>query len=66
MNKETLLKEIKTLLSTNDKPLKFNKQYLEYFELDELVEIKELLTSKQKENNTPSKDYLDDIFNRCS
>ena len=66
ITKEELIKKIKILISSNNKPLPFNKNYINYFELDELLEIRDVLLNKKEENKNPSKDYLDDIFNRCS
>lgn len=66
ITKQTLIDEIKKIISTNEKKLEFNPKYIEYFELDELLEIKNKLQHKKEENNTPSKDYLDEIFNSCS
>jgi len=66
INKEDLLKQIKVLISSNNKILEFNENYIEYFEIDELLEIRDILLNKKEQNETPSKDYLDEIFNNCS
>ena len=65
--KEELIQEILNLINTNDNTkISFNPSYIEYFEKDELIEIRDLLIGKKEKNKTPSKDYLDDIFNKCS
>lgn len=66
INKEDLLTQIKVLISSNNKILEFNENYIEYFEIDELLEIRDILLNKKEQNETPSKDYLDEIFNNCS
>jgi hypothetical protein len=66
IDKNILLQEIKLLISSTDKPLELNLKYIEYFELDELIEIRDILLDKKEQNKTPSKDYLDEIFNSCS
>jgi len=66
ITKEELIEKIKLLISSNNKPLSFNKNYINYFEIDELLEIRDVLLNKKEQNKTPSKDYLDEIFNSCS
>ena len=66
ITKEELIEKIKILISSNNKPLSFNKNYINYFEIDELLEIRDVLLNKKEQNKTPSKDYLDEIFNSCS
>jgi hypothetical protein len=61
-----LIDEIKTLISSNNKKIEFNIKYIEYFELDELQEIKSTLENKKEQNKMPSKDLINDIFNTCS
>ena len=68
MNNEKikLINEIKTLISSDNKKVEFNIKYIEYFELDELKEIKIQLENKKESNKTPSRDLIDDIFDSCS
>jgi len=67
ITKEELIQEILELINTNDtSKIDFNPKYIEYFEQDELIEMRDLLLGKKELNKTPSKDYLDDIFNKCS
>ena len=60
--KEELISEILSLINTND----FNPNYIEYFEIDELIEIRDLLLGKKEQNKKPSRDLIDDIFDKCS
>jgi hypothetical protein len=64
--KKDLITQIKALIATNEEKVPFNEKYIEYFEIDELIEIKDILEHKKEQNKNPSKDYLDDIFNKCS
>ena len=67
ITKEELINEILNLINTNDSSkIDFNPNYIEYFEIDELIEIRDLLIGKKELNKNPSKDFLDDIFNKCS
>lgn len=67
MNKEKikLINEIKTLISSDNTNVELNIKYIEYFELDELEEIKAQLENKKEQNKTPSRDLIDDIFDSC-
>jgi len=66
ITKEQLIKEIKVLVSTKGEDVPFNAKYIEYFEFDELMDIKNQLEGIKEGNKTPSKDLLDDIFDSCS
>ena len=65
-NKEELIEEIKRLISIDGSAVEINPKYLEYFELDELQEIKDTLDGKKKDHDAISNDYLDELFNKCS
>ena len=67
ITKEALISEILKLINTNDNSkIDFNPNYIEYFEQDELIEIRDLLLGKKEQNKTPSRDLIDDIFDKCS
>jgi len=68
MNEEKikLINDIKSLISSDNKKVEFNIKYIDYFELDELKEIKSQLENKKEQNKTPSRDLIDDIFDSCS
>ena len=65
-NKEELIEEIKRLISIDGSAVEINPKYLEYFEFDELQEIKDTLDGKKKNQDAISNDYLDELFNKCS
>ncbi|MCT7908876.1 hypothetical protein N5915_04825 [Arcobacter lacus] len=61
--KKQLIEEIKELLKINqDEIVEINPKYLEYFEEEELLNIKDKLESKKREINKISNDYLDEIY----
>lgn len=61
--KEQLIEEIKELLKINqDEIVEINPKYLDYFEEEELLNIKDKLESKKREINKISNDYLDEIY----
>ena len=67
ITKEELISEILQLINTNDNSkIDFNPSYIEYFEKDELIEIRDLLLGKKEQNKKPSRDLIDDIFDKCS
>ncbi|QKJ23262.1 hypothetical protein [Poseidonibacter lekithochrous] len=63
--KEELIKEIKELIKvTPDDTIEINPNYLNYFEEQELLDIKnQLLGRKDNITNTTS-DYLDEIYEK--
>ncbi|WP_044418557.1 hypothetical protein [Halarcobacter anaerophilus] len=65
MEKEELIEEIKELISVNgEDSVEINPNYLEYFQLDELIAIKErLLLRKSKIKETTSL-FLDEIYEK--
>ncbi|MDN5088086.1 hypothetical protein [Aliarcobacter butzleri] len=61
--KKQLIEEIKELLRINqDEIVEINPKYLDYFEEEELLNIKDKLESKKREINKISNDYLDEIY----
>lgn len=66
-SKEELIEQIKKLISSNPKDsVDINPNYLEYFEQEELLEIKENLEFKKSHQNELNKDFLDEIYESCS
>ena len=64
--KQKLIDEIKALIDQNStKTTDINLKYIEYFELDELFDIRDSLLLK-KEKSYQDLDYLEEIFNKCS
>lgn len=63
--KEQLIEEIKSLISTSKKDnIEINPNYLEYFQEDELIEIKEQLILKKQNISQTSGSYLDEIYEK--
>lgn len=61
--KKQLIEEIKELLKINqDEIVEINPKYLDYFEEEDLLNIKDKLESKKREINKISNDYLDEIY----
>ena len=61
--KKQLIEEIKELLKINqDEIVEINPKYLDYFEEEELLNIKDKLESKKREINKISNDYLYEIY----
>jgi len=65
MTKKEILQQIKSLIDSTGNIIEINPKYLEYFNENELLEIKEQLESK-KENKTNYNNIIDDIFQKCS
>ncbi|XOB60882.1 hypothetical protein ACMC56_09700 [Campylobacterota bacterium DY0563] len=65
MEKKEIIEEIKSLISTTgEDSIEINPNYLEYFQLDELISIKEqLLLQKSKIKETTSL-FLDEIYEK--
>ncbi|MFZ9659672.1 MAG: hypothetical protein ACO29X_03890 [Arcobacteraceae bacterium] len=67
-DKQLLIKEILELINHNNNSTQtdINPNYLDFFEIDDLIETRDGLIksiSNFKENNN---DYLDEIFSKCS
>ncbi len=65
MMKEELISEIKELLKTapSDK-IEINTNYLNYFEEDELVDIKRQLLGRKENFSETTSGYLDEIYEK--
>lgn len=65
MKKEEIIEEIKKLISTNkDESIEINPNFLEYFELEELLSIKEGLEVKKSTFSQISSNYLDELYEK--
>ena len=61
--KEELIKEIKELLKINDsEKIDINPNYLNYFDIQELNDIKIVLEKKKRDFATTNSTYLDEIY----
>jgi hypothetical protein len=66
-DKQELIEEIKSLIDTNsESTTQINVKYIDFFEYDELVEIRDGLLGKKENQHQDSNDFLDEIFNKCS
>jgi len=66
LTKDEIIIEIKTLISVDGTSVEINPNYLEYFDLDELIDIKEQLTHKKVEQESVSKEYLDHLYDKLN
>ncbi len=65
MNKEEIIEDIKELISTSkDDRIEINPKFLKYFEMEELLAIKEQLTIKKSKIRESTFDYLDEIYEK--
>ena len=64
--KQELIDEIKILIDNSKTKVEINIKYIDYFELDELVEMRDMLKYKKENRTKETSDYLDDIFSKCS
>jgi len=64
-SKDELIEEIKHLISVDGSAVDINPNYLEYFEYDELSDIKYQLLNRKLDQNEIAKEYLDEIYEKC-
>jgi L-lysine 2,3-aminomutase len=63
--KEKIIEEIKELIAvSNEETIEINPKYLEYFQEEELVEIKEQLIYKKENIEKITSNYLDEIYEK--
>jgi len=63
-DKLELIEEIKKLIATENETIDINPNYLEYFELEELVDIKDELLRKKQTIEASTKDYVEEIYEK--
>ena len=65
MEKEELIEEIKSLISSNkNEKVDINPNFLDYFDLDELISIRDNLIFKKSKIRETTFDYLDEIYEK--
>ncbi|RXJ76167.1 hypothetical protein CRV03_10410 [Arcobacter sp. F155] len=65
ITKEELIKDIKLLISTDDDDkVDINPNFLEYFQIEELVSMKEQLIKRKNNIREDTFDYLDEIYEK--
>ena len=63
--KKELIENIKNLIKINPtETIDINPNYLEYFDVEELLDIKNQLERKKEDISNISKDYLDEIYQK--
>ena len=63
--KEELIKEIKELIKvSNEDSIEINPNYLNYFEEEELSDIKKQLLEKKSSMSSVSSGYLDELYEK--
>lgn len=63
--KEELIEEIKDLIKVSgDENIDINPNYLNYFEEEELIDIKKQLAYKKEKVSNTTSDYLDEIYEK--
>ena len=65
ITKEELIEEIKSLISINkNETIDINPNFLEYFDIEELISIKERLIFKKSKIRETTFDYLDELYEK--
>ena len=64
--KTELIEEIKTLISIDGESIDINPNYLEYFQLEELEEIKRDLLYKKESIKDTTKEYVEELYEKFS
>lgn len=62
--KEYLISEIKSLIAVGDEAIDINPKLLDYFDLEELYDIKEKLEDRKTNFQKNNQDYLDEIYEK--
>lgn len=63
--KKELIEDIKELIKINpNETIDINPTYLEYFDEDELLDIKNRLIEKKKDISDITNNYLDEIYQK--
>ncbi len=65
LDKNEIIEDIKKLIITaEDDSIEINPNFLEYFQLDELISIKEQLSIKKSKIRESTFDYLDELYEK--
>ena len=62
--KITLIEDIKKLISVDQSSIDINPNYLEYFTIEELEDIKKELESKKQNQDSFTKDYVNELYDK--
>ncbi|BFU76799.1 hypothetical protein ALC152_00140 [Arcobacter sp. 15-2] len=66
LTKKDLIEEIKLLITSDGSSVDINPNYLEYFTLEELDEIKTDLLLKKKNVISSTKEYVDELYDKLA
>jgi len=66
LTKKDLIEEIKLLITSDGSSIDINPNYLEYFTLEELDEIKTDLLLKKKNVISSTKEYVDELYDKLA
>jgi len=66
LNKYELIEEIKLLISVDGTETQINPNYLEYFTVEELQEMKSDLIFKKENIVASTKEYVDELYEKLS
>ena len=66
LNKSELIEEIKHLISVDGSSTEINPQYLEYFTIEELIEMKEDLICKKLNVIETTKEYVNELYEKLA
>ena len=65
MDKIELIEDIKNIIKINpEETIEINPNYLKYFEIDELVQIKKKLLYKRDNFQEENAEFLEDIYKK--
>ncbi|PLY05247.1 MAG: hypothetical protein C0625_14560 [Arcobacter sp.] len=65
LDKKEIVEEIKKLIAIDkEDSVEINPDFLEYFDLDELISIKETLILKKSKIREITFDYLDELYEK--
>ncbi len=65
--KQILIQEILELMDKNsDTKTDINLKYLDFFEVDDLTEMRDGFLKRIENFKSDNKDFLDEIFSKCS
>lgn len=65
MEKEEIIEEIKVLISSSkEETIEINPDFLQYFDLEELISIRDNLIIKKSKIRESTFDYLDELYEK--
>jgi hypothetical protein len=65
-SRDDIIIQIKHLISVTGEEVDINPKFLEYFEYDELKEIRDNLEYKKTHQDKTNNDYLDELYDKIN